>query len=104
MKVKILMDNGQVLHRSMCRLLTPDELLDKDGSDAREYIMARVYEKLGLQVLPREFDDIGLENTPHNDLYEDETQNKQTFPQLEEELEPTPDVGDHYLRAETLLS
>ena len=34
MTTKILMENGQVLHRSTYRLLTPDELLDNDGSDA----------------------------------------------------------------------
>ena len=34
MTTKILTENGQVLHRSTYRSLTPDELLDKDGSDA----------------------------------------------------------------------
>ena len=36
MTAKILTENGQVLHRSTYRLLTPDELLDKDGSDAHD--------------------------------------------------------------------
>ena len=35
--------------------------------------MARVYERLGSWVLPREFEDIGLETTPQNDPYEEET-------------------------------
>ena len=48
--------------------------------------MARVYDRLGSQVLPRDLNDIGQENTPQYDLYEDETQNDQTFPQLAEEL------------------
>ena len=48
-------------------------------------------------------EDIGLENTPQYDLYEDETQNKQTLPQLTEELEPMPEVGDHYIGADMLL-
>ena len=30
-------------------------------------------------------------------------QNKQTFPQRVKELDPMPEVGDHYLRAEILL-
>ena len=34
MTTKILMENGQVLHRSTYRLFTPYELLDKDRSDA----------------------------------------------------------------------
>ena len=48
--------------------------------------MARVYERLGSQVLPRELEDIGLEHTPQYDPYEDEMQNEQTFPQLAGEL------------------
>ena len=38
--------------------------------------MARVYEKLGSQVLPRELKDMRLENIPQYNLYEDETQNE----------------------------
>ena len=34
MTTKVLADNGQVLHRSTYRPLTPDELLHKVGSDA----------------------------------------------------------------------
>ena len=48
--------------------------------------MARVYEKLVAQVLPRELEDTGLESTPQYDLYKDEIQNEQTFPKLAEEL------------------
>ena len=54
-------------------------------------------------VIPREFEDIRLENTPQFDPYEDETKNEQTFPQLAEELEPMSKVGGHYLGAEILL-
>ena len=79
MTAKILTENGQVLHRSIYRPLTPEELSDKDGSDAQEQFTARVYEMLGSWVLPRELEDIGLENTPQYDSYEDETQNEQTF-------------------------
>ena len=81
----------------MYRPLAPDELLDKDGSEAHGQFMARVYEKLGSQVLPRELEDFRLENTPQYDQYKDETQNNQMFPQLEEELEPMSEVGDHYI-------
>ena len=54
MTTKILTENGQVLHRSTYRPLTPDELLDKYGPDAQEQFMARVYERLGPQVQPKE--------------------------------------------------
>ena len=99
--VKILTENQQVLHRSTYRPLTPDELLDKDGSDAQEQFMARVYERLRSCVLTRELEDVGLENAPQYDPYEDETQNEQTFSQLAEELESMPEVGDHYIGADT---
>ena len=83
--------------------LTPDELMDKDGSDAREQFMASIYERLGSQVLPKELEDLGLENTPQYDLYEDKTQNKQAFPQLAEELKTMQEMGDHYIGVEILL-
>ena len=53
-----------MLDRSTYQPLTPDELLDKDGSDAQEQFMARVYDRLGSHVLPRELEDLGLEDTP----------------------------------------
>ena len=58
---------------------------------------------MGSLVLPRELEDIGLENTPEYDPYEDETQNEHIFPQLAKELEPMPEVGDHHIGADMLL-
>ena len=78
-------------------------MLDKDRSDTQEHFMARVCEKLESHILPRALEDIGLESTPQYDPYEDETQNKQAFAQLAEELEPIPEVGDHYIGEEILL-
>ena len=103
MTAKILTQNGQVLHRSPYRLLTPDELLDKDGSDAWERFMAWVYERLGSWVPTRELEDIGLEYTLQYDPYEDVTQNKHVFPLLAEVQEPMPEGGDHYIGNEMLL-
>ena len=52
----------------------------------------------------QDLEDTGLENnTPHYGLSKDEKENKQSFPQLAEELEPMPEVGDHYIGAEILL-
>ena len=76
---KIFIQNWQVLYWSTYRLLTPNETSDKDGSDAWEKFMARVHEKLGSQVLPRELEDIELENTRLYDPYESETQNERPF-------------------------
>ena len=60
-------------------LLTPDEIADKDRSDAHEQFMATVHKKLGPWVLSRELVDMGLENTPWYDLYVYEAQNEQSF-------------------------
>ena len=39
MTTKILSENGQVLHKSIYGPFNPDEVLDKDGSDAWEQFM-----------------------------------------------------------------
>ena len=82
----------------MYRPLTPDEKLDKYVTDTWEQVMARVYKSLGSQVLPRELEDIALENTPWYDPCEDEIQNEQTFPQIAEKQ-----VGAQYIGAEIML-
>ena len=56
--------------------------------------MARVHEKLG---------SIWQDYTPQFDLYKDKTKNKQTFPLLKEELEPTPELTDNYIGVAMLL-
>ena len=103
MTTKVLNENGQVLHRSTYRPLTPNELLDKDGTKTQEQFMATVYDRLGFQILPRDLEDIRLENTLKYDPYEDDMQNNQTFSQPAEELEPMPEVGDQYVEAEIML-
>ena len=50
-----------------------------------------------------ELEDIVLDNTQQYDPYKDEAQNEQIFPLLAEELEPMPEVGNHYIGAEILL-
>ena len=65
--------------------------------------MARGYERLGSWVLPRELKVKGLENTLQYNPYEDEMHINLTFPQLTEELEPMPAVGDQYIGAEIML-
>ena len=54
-------------------------------------------------VLPRHFEDRGLENTQTYDPYENEMQNEQTFSQLAQEIEPMPEMGDNYIGAEIML-
>ena len=53
MMAKIITENGHVLRRSTHQPLTPDELLDRDNQ-----FMARVYERLGSHIFPRELEDL----------------------------------------------
>ena len=46
---------------------------------------------------------VGGYRAPQYDLYEDETQNKQIFTQLAEDLEPMTEIRDHDIQAEILL-
>ena len=103
MTTKIFTENGHVLHRPTYQPLTTDELLDRDRSDAHKQFIARVYERLGSCILPRDLEDLGLEDTPQYDPYEDETQNEQLFPELAEVLEPMSEVGDYYKEAKVML-
>ena len=74
MTTRIIMERGKVLHRSIYRLLS------MKGWGPEYY---------------QEMEDVGIRNTPQYDPYEGETQNKQMFPQLVEELEPIPEMIGH---------
>ena len=54
----------------------------------KDKVMARGHERLGSHVLPREFEDIQLKNTSHNNS-QSVTQNEQTYLQSAEELDAT---------------
>ena len=103
MMAKVLTQNGQVLHKSTFIPFTSDDLVDKEGQDACYQFVIRVYNRLGSWVLPRDLEDKGLENTPQYDPYKDETQYKQTFLHLQEELELMPEITDQYLGSEISL-
>ena len=88
MTTNILTMNAHMLHKSTYRPLTPDEIADKDMIDTLEQCMARAHEKLVSWVLPRELEDIGLENTPQYNLHGNEIQNDQSFPHSRKNLSP----------------
>ena len=48
-------------------------------------------------------EDKGLDSNPHFDLYDDELESNQTYPQIAEELKPMPDVDDQCIKAEVQL-
>ena len=47
---------------------------------------------------------LGVEETPQYDPYEDKLQNAEIIPMLNEEPEVIPEWGDQYVNAEMLLS
>ena len=58
------------------------DILDQicKDTDLFPYVfISRVHEELGSQVLPRDIDDVLLEDTLQYDLYEDETQKDRFF-------------------------
>ena len=52
---------------------------------------------------PESYQESWRTDYPQYDLNKNETQNKQTFPQLIEELAHMPEAGDHYIGTEILL-
>ena len=68
----------------------------------QEEFMAKVNDRLGSRVIPRELEYLGLENTPQYDPYDDETQIEQSFPQPAEKLQPMPNVGYYYKGAKII--
>ena len=63
----------------------------------------RIYDRLGLWVLPRDFQDIGLKDTLQYQPYKDDTKHIETFFLLQEEVEPMLEEGDQYLDMELML-
>ena len=83
--------------------MTPDEISDQEGSDAPKQIMISMHKKLEFQVFLRDQGSIGLEDAQKYHPHENETQSEQTFPPLQEELEPSPEVADCYLGVPILV-
>ena len=67
----VLKENGQVVHRSTYRPLTPEESQSNEGKQEREVFNKLVEEKLGLKASEGDFEDIDAE-TPTFELYEDD--------------------------------
>ena len=56
--------------------------------------MVSLHQKLGLHAELRDLVELGVEDTPQYDPYEDESQNAQMFPMLDEQPEVTTERGD----------
>ena len=96
---KILLKNGEYIHRSTYRILTEDEILDPNEIKLREEFDNAIEAKLGEHAKPEELSEEGAD-TPHLPLYEDDSGGVHT---------PTPDRDDlrddqydQYLNSEVL--
>ena len=64
--------------------------------------MESFHQRLSPHAMVSDIKELGVEDTPQYDPYEDELQNTETFPILDEEPEITSRWGDQYVNAETL--
>ena len=99
MMAKVFTENGEVLHRSIYRLLTADKIADKDGQIPESSSWLDSMKSWH----PRSYQESWRTLSPHYYQYEDETQHKLIFPQSAKELEPTSEEGHHFIGAELLL-
>ena len=102
MNTKILKKTGQVIHRSMFWALTQDEQ-DRGECKDKQLFMKSLHQRLGPQAMVDGLADLGMEYIPEYNLYDDESQNVETFPSLNEEPEVTLEWGGGYLNVEILL-
>ena len=65
--------------------------------------MESLHQRLSPQVMVNDIGDLSTEDMSQFDLYEDKSQNVETFPSLDEEPEVTPMWGGQYLNAKILL-
>jgi len=99
MSAKILKPNGQVVHRSTLRALTPDEWDSPDEIKARSEFDEAVKLKLGEAKSEDPLDDLDVE-TPSYETYQDDQEEPHQMPDRDDVSE---DYWDKYLNAEVLL-
>ena len=102
MTAKILKTNGQVIHSSTYRPLTPDEMALPDEVKAREVFDEKVGEILGTEMEIGDIEDDEVE-TPVFEPYKDNVDGKIDQAKDADDEEVTPEEMDGYLGATVLL-
>ena len=102
MTAKIIKANGEVIHTSTYRPLTPDEIASTDHIKERDAFDQRIQARLGAATLPGDIDDDEVE-TPMFERYEDDTDGGIAQMPDADETEATPEVADEYVGAAVLL-
>eukprot|EP00804_Cyclotella_cryptica_P017277 CCRYP_016828-RA/>CCRYP_016828-RA protein AED:0.02 eAED:0.02 QI:0/0/0/1/0/0.5/2/0/461 len=101
---KILKQNGEVVHRSTYRGLTPEEIVNPVDQAAMKSFNESIEVKFGPKASIDDFKDLGIDEPPILDRYEDDDLDGRTPDPPDEELDATPEVGDSYVNTEVMLS
>ena len=99
MTAKILKANGEVLHRSTYRELTPLEWVDGDLKKQMEDFDRKVHDRYGPAMTEKDLVDEDIE-TPTYDLYEDDSGERHEHCK---DADVTPEEGDEYVNAQVLF-
>ena len=89
--VKIIKENGQVLHRFMYKA-QPKK--NKKGEIAKLNFMELLHQRLDPHARVGDWVELGVMDTMQYDPYEDKSQNAETLPVLDEEPEVTTEWWD----------
>ena len=90
----ILRNNGQRVHRSTYRALTPNKLVNPDEIKDCDEFDTSIGEKLGPEASSKDFESDPEIVTPNLDRYEDDEEYKTRMPEVDD---ITPEVLDNYI-------
>ena len=98
---KIMRNNGQQVHRSTYRALTPDELENPNDIKACDEFYTAIEEKLGPAATAKYFESDTEIVTPTLDRYEDDEENQNQMPEVDD---ITHEAMDNYIGEEIMIS
>ena len=97
----ILKNNGQQVHRSRYRALTPDELVNPDDIKACDEFDIAIKENLGPAASAKDFESEPEIFAPALDQYKDEEEHQTHMPEV---YDITSEAMDNYIREEIMIS
>jgi hypothetical protein len=100
---KILKQNGEVVHWSTYRGLTPEEIANPVEQAAMKHFDETIEVKLGPKASIDDFKDLGIAESPILEKYEDDDHDGRMPDPPDGELDATPEVGDNDVNTEVML-
>eukprot|EP00804_Cyclotella_cryptica_P016777 CCRYP_002064-RA/>CCRYP_002064-RA protein AED:0.32 eAED:0.33 QI:0/0/0/1/1/1/2/0/448 len=101
---KTVKQNGEIVHRSTYHGLTPEEIVNPVDQAAMKSFNKSIEVKLGPKASVDDFKDLGIDEPPILDRYEDDNLDGHMPDPPDEELDATPEVGDSYVNTKVMLS